>query len=155
MKKSLLSLFIAMILNSVFFISAYAISVDKTSANGFWTTISDEDNKPRSVVQIISRNGQLEGIILKVYAKPDDHELCIQCHGKLKNQPIIGLRILWDLIPSGDRSWASGKILDPKTGKVYKCKISLDKTGKKLSVRGYIGISLFGRTQTWIRHQQS
>lgn len=155
MKKILLSICTLITFNSFLFTNAYAESRDRVSAVGYWTTISDEDNKPRSVVEIINRQGRLEGRILKVYAKADDHDFCIHCTGKEKNKPIIGLRILWGLKSDGDRSWSGGKILDPKTGKVYKCKLSLSKTGKKLEVRGYIGISLFGRSQAWIRRHSA
>jgi len=66
----------------------------------------------------------------------------------LKGRPLIGLRILWDLQKGSDQ-WSGGKILDPDNGKIYKCSISLD--GKKLKVRGFIGFSLLGRTQYWLR----
>ena len=129
----------------------FAKNFDEKSPVGLWTTISDDDNKPRSMVQIKLNKGNLEGIIMKVYSKPDDHALCIHCQGNLKNKPIVGMRFMWGLKPSGELEWSGGKILVPKNGKTYKCKIALDKSGKKLSVRGYFGISLFGRTQTWIR----
>ena len=66
----------------------------------------------------------------------------------MKGRPLIGLRILWDLQKGSDQ-WSGGKILDPDNGKIYKCSISLD--GKKLKVRGFIGFSLLGRTQYWLR----
>lgn len=49
--------------------------------------------------------------------------------------------------------WDGGNILDPENGKVYKCKMSLEDGGQKLVVRGYIGVSLLGRSQTWVRAQ--
>lgn len=151
MKKFIQSLALIILTCCGFIVHFNAQAADDTSAIGYWTTISDEDHKPRSVVQIINHQGYLEGRILKVYAKEGDHDLCINCEGKLKNTPIIGLRFLWDMSPDGDKAWSGGKILDPKTGKTYKCKMSLTKDGKELSVRGYLGISLFGRTQIWVR----
>jgi len=118
---------------------------------GSWTTISDKTNKPRSIIKIKIINSILEAKIIKVFANKGDTGICSHCSGSLKNKPIKGLRIVWNMKPSGNRSWAGGKILDPKSGKIYKCNISIDKSGTKLFVRGYIGISLFGRSQTWLR----
>jgi len=57
--------------------------------------------------------------------------------------------ILWDMVKVGNK-WENGEILDPKSGKIYSCKIELD--GKdKLKVRGFMGVSILGRTQTWYK----
>ncbi|MEF9942731.1 MAG: DUF2147 domain-containing protein, partial [Burkholderiaceae bacterium] len=77
---------------------------------------------------------------------------CDQCSGARKDQPVIGMTILWGLKNEGDE-WTGGEILDPKNGKTYKAKAKLVDGGKKLEVRGFLGISLFGRTQTWVREQ--
>ena len=63
---------------------------------------------------------------------------------------MIGLRILWDLSKDGD-FWSGGSILDPANGKTYKCQLSVEDRGRKLKVRGFIGFSLLGRTQYWLR----
>ena len=69
-----------------------------------------------------------------------------------KDQPLIGLMILWSLKKNGDE-YAGGEILDPASGKVYKSKMRLIEGGKKLDVRGYVGVPMFGRTQTWLREE--
>ena len=68
---------------------------------------------------------------------------------KLRNRPIIGLHILEGFVPDGDNKYTDGKIYDPKNGKTYSCNITHN--GKTLSIRGYVGISLVGRTTTWER----
>ncbi len=68
----------------------------------------------------------------------------------LQNRPLQDLVILRDFEYDEDNVWTDGRIYDPKSGKDYKCKMTLTKD-KKLDVRGYIGISLFGRTETWTR----
>lgn len=119
---------------------------------GRWTTVDDETGKVRSVVQISQgRGGVLSGRILQVYKQAGDTGYCRKCPGSFKNKPVKGLRFMWGLKPDGERRWAGGKILDPKKGKIYKCKIELSQDGKRLNVRGYVGVSLFGRTQTWRR----
>ncbi|MGN8071844.1 DUF2147 domain-containing protein [Mucilaginibacter sp. SG564] len=68
---------------------------------------------------------------------------------KLRSRPIIGLHILEGFVPDGDDKYTDGKIYDPKNGKTYSCNITYK--GKTLSIRGYIGVSLFGRTTVWER----
>ncbi len=127
-------------------------AVDLSSPVGTWRTISDKDDLQRSLVQIWEHNGRLYGKITKVYPRPTDpKELkCELCEGSLKDAPTIGLRILWDLRKDDDQ-WVDGLILDPENGKTYKCFIELQDGGKKLKVRGFLGVSLLGRTQYWHR----
>lgn len=119
---------------------------------GRWTTIDDETKKPKSVISIYEENGKLFGKIEKLFREPneDQNPVCDKCEGALKNQPIIGMVIMRDL-KKDDDEWSGGTILDPGNGKTYKCKIAVEDGGKKLKVRGYIGLSLIGRTQRWVR----
>lgn len=122
------------------------------SAVGRWTTIDDETKKPKSVVLIWEENGKLFGKIEKLFREPNEEQnpLCDKCEGKLKDQPITGMTILRDL-KKDDDEWTGGTVLDPANGKTYKCKVAVEDGGKKLKVRGYIGLSLLGRTQYWVR----
>jgi uncharacterized protein (DUF2147 family) len=122
------------------------------SAVGRWTTIDDETKKPKSVVTIWEENGKLYGKIEKLFREPNEEQnpLCDKCEGALKNKPIIGMTILRDLKKDGSE-WSGGSILDPANGKTYKATIAIEDGGKKLKLRGYIGISLLGRTQYWMR----
>jgi len=119
---------------------------------GRWTTIDDETKKPKSVITIYEEGGKLFGKIEKLFRAPDEEQnpLCDKCEGALKNQPITGMVILRDLKKDGDE-WSGGTILDPANGKTYKCKLAVEDGGKKLKVRGFIGIALLGRTQYWVR----
>lgn len=125
---------------------------EANAAVGRWTTIDDETKKPRSVIAIYEENGKLYGKIEKLFREPKEEQnpLCDKCEGSLKDQPIIGMTILRDL-KKDDDEWSGGKILDPANGKTYKCKIAVEDGGKKLKVRGYVGMSLLGRTQYWVR----
>lgn len=118
---------------------------------GVWTTISDKDNKPRAVVVVTKRKGVFYGKIRKVYKRPGDTGRCVKCPPPFKDKKVAGMQIMWGVKKTGKNRWSGGKILDSKTGKIYKVKLSLSDGGKRLKVRGYIGFSLLGRTQTWIR----
>jgi uncharacterized protein (DUF2147 family) len=122
------------------------------SATGRWTTIDDATKKPKSVVTIWEENGKLYGKIEKLFREPKEEQnpVCDKCEGALKNQPIIGMTILRDLKKDGSE-WTGGTILDPANGKTYNCIIALEDGGKKLKLRGFIGVPLLGRTQYWVR----
>jgi uncharacterized protein (DUF2147 family) len=128
---------------------------DTPSPAGLWRTIDDKTKQPRSLVRIVEVNGTYEGRVEKILNRqPDDdpESLCRECKGERKDKPVIGMTILWNLRKDGDH-FGGGEILDPKNGKVYRCKMEVIEGGAKLNVRGFIGVSLIGRTQTWIREQ--
>lgn len=119
---------------------------------GTWTTIDDSTHKPKSIVQIVDNNGELQGHVVKILQSDEGPDpKCVKCEGERKNQPIQGMMILWGVTRAGDNSWDGGKILDPTNGKTYKVKLSMKDGGQKLDVHGYIGFSLFGRSQIWER----
>ncbi|KTD35881.1 putative signal peptide protein [Legionella nautarum] len=119
------------------------------SPAGTWTSIDDATGKKRVVVNFKVSGKTLSGTIVKVFPQPGDTGICSKCPGSLKNKPTQGLRIIWGLKDRGNGVWEDGKILDPKSGKIYHAKITLE--GNKLYVRGYIGIPALGRTQIWVR----
>lgn len=126
-------------------------AASKNSPVGTWTTVSDETGKNRAVVRISERGGVLYGTILKVFKAPGDKDKCVKCPGRFKNKKIVGLQFLWGVKKTGANEWSGGRILDAKKGKIYRVKLSLADGGRSLKVRGYIGFSLLGRTQTWHR----
>ena len=119
---------------------------------GSWTTIDDETGKPKSVVEIYeARDGTLAGRVDKILQSdrgPDP--MCDKCTGANKGKPVKGMVILWGVKQKGN-TWEGGKILDPASGKVYSVKVTPTEGGSKLEVRGFMGFSLLGRTQTWVR----
>jgi len=125
---------------------------DSASPVGLWKTIDDETGEVKSLVRISEENGSLVGTIDKIFPKPgkDLNPVCDKCPGEKKDQRLLGMGILWGLTKDGEE-WSGGFILDPKNGKIYKCKIKLEGAGGTLTVRGYIGFSLLGRSQTWVR----
>lgn len=129
-------------------------SADMESPAGVWKTIDDKTGKERSLVRVVDNNGVFEGKVEKIFEQPGDdpNHLCKKCEGERKDRPIIGMTFLWGLKKDGDL-YSGGEILDPKNGKIYRAKMKMIEGGRKLEVRGYIGLSLFGRSQTWIRQE--
>ena len=118
---------------------------------GKWKTISDETGKETGILEIKEENGFITAKIIELLDANPPNPICTKCIGKQKNQPVIGLAIITGLKKSKDAFWSGGEILDPKSGKFYKCFIEVLDNGNTLKVRGYIGFSLLGRTQYWYR----
>lgn len=121
---------------------------------GKWKTIDDETSKAKSIVEIYkSSDGLYYGKIIKLFLEPKDdpNPKCEKCSGDMRNKPLVGLVILKKLKKTESNLWEKGEITDPANGETYDCKASLEKGNLKL--RGFIGISLFGRTQTWLPYK--
>jgi len=119
---------------------------------GIWRVIGDSTNEAEALVRVSERNGFYEGQIVKIFPRPGvaPDAICELCPAPLRNKPVQGLTILTGLRQDGDK-YTGGEILDPDSGEIYRCQITLSADNRKLQVRGFIGISLFGRTQTWLR----
>jgi uncharacterized protein (DUF2147 family) len=131
----------------IFLLFAAKMGVSQ-SITGKWKTIDDNSGEERSVVEIFEQNGKFYGKILKIFRKPgeDPDPICDECpeDDPRYNKKIIGMEIIKEMKKSGSE-YSDGNILDPESGKVYRCKIWLE--GQELKVRGYWGP--FYRTQTW------
>jgi uncharacterized protein (DUF2147 family) len=123
-----------------------------TTPVGTWETIDDHTGQPKALVQITQQaDGTLSGKVIKGLEPHDDPtRRCTECSDERKNQLMLGMTIIDGLKQDKD-TWDGGHILDPENGKIYRCKMHLEDNGKTLVVRGYIGISLLGRSQTWHR----
>ncbi len=133
---------------------AVQIAAAQNSPAGLWKTIDDKTGKVKSLVRIQEAGGEFQGKIEKLFrdADQDQNPKCDKCEGSNKDLPLIGLTILFNIKKDGDE-YSGGKILDPANGKLYSSKLKLIDSNKKLEVRGYIGMPMFGRTQTWLREE--
>lgn len=113
---------------------------------GKWKTIDDETKQAKSIVEIWKKSdGKYYGKVSQLLIKPANPN-CVGCKDDRKGKPILGMEIIRGLEKDG-AEFTDGTITDPKTGKTYKCTIT--RTGDKLNVRGYMGVSILGRTQVW------
>lgn len=118
---------------------------------GKWNSFDEQTNKKESVIEVYEKDGKAYAKIVEILDPERKTATCIECKGDRKDQPILGMDILTGLKKKKDE-WSGGKILDPKNGKEYKCYIKL-LDNNTLKLRGYIGISLLGRTAIWKRAQ--
>ena len=127
------------------------LRADEPSAAGMWAQI-DEHDRVGGWFLIFEHDGFYEGAIAKMFFKPgeDQNPICSRCKGDLKNAPSLGLTIIKGM-QRKDLIYENGTILDPRNGLVYRAKMTLSPDGQQLTLRGYLGIALFGRSQAWKR----
>jgi uncharacterized protein (DUF2147 family) len=127
----------------------FALSIQAQSVIGKWKTIDDETGEAKSIVEIYEKSGKVYGKVVEILRADHKKDVCAKCEGSDKNKSILGLNIINGLKKDGDE-YSGGTIFDPTNGKKYKCYITLE-SADKLKLRGYIGISIMGRTQYWTR----
>lgn len=116
-----------------------------------WKTIDDKTKQPRAVVKFTEqKNGVLTASIQSILT-PGEENACSKCEGPYHNKSLKGLTIVRGLKNAGGTKYDEGTILDPKNGKTYSLKGELTSGGKKLELRGYLGVAVLGRNQTWVR----
>lgn len=124
---------------------------------GTWQQINDKTGSPKALIEIRQdSNGTYAGKIVKVTPRPGytPQKTCNKCPAPYTNQPILGMDVLTGLKQVGDSvNYEKGRVIDPLTGKIYDAKVRLSSNGKRLTLRGYVGVSALGRSQTWIRQE--
>ena len=120
---------------------------------GSWHTVDDATKEIKSLVVISESGGVLKGHIEKLLRKQaDQNAVCDKCSDDRKGQKILGMEIIRGAKKAdGKNVWEGGEVLDPESGSIYSARLTPIEGGQKLEMRGFVGISLFGRTQTWIR----
>ena len=121
---------------------------------GLWQSIDDKTGAPKALVEIRKEaDNTYAGKVVKLTPRAGytPKETCVDCPAPYTNKPIIGLDVVTGLKSTDGLNYTSGRILDPNTGKLYSLKAKLSSNGKRLHLRGYLGVSALGRNQIWIR----
>jgi uncharacterized protein (DUF2147 family) len=118
-------------------------AADLNSPIGLWKT-------ERGLVRVYESQGALFARIERSFTPGDETRLCTACKDDRKDQPIVGLVVMRN-VKYADGSYEGGDILDTQSGSVYRCKLAVDQSGSRLTIRGFIGMALFGRTVVWSR----
>ena len=139
---------------SALLLSAMTSLAFANDITGLWQTIDDKTGAPKGQVEIRQEaNGTYVGKIVKITPRLGytPKEICVDCPAPYTNKPILGMDVLTGLKQGQGSNYVNGRILDPNTGKIYSMKAKLSANGKRLHLRGYVGVSVLGRNQIWIR----
>ena len=132
----------------IVFLTMIFVPVQAQSVIGKWKNTNDK-GKVNSIIEIYEKENKIYGKVEKIMKEEDRDRVCTKCEGDLKNEPVEGMELMQGLEKDGDR-YVGGTIVNPKTGKEYRCKIWLkDDNPDILKVRGYV--TLFYKTKEWHR----
>ena len=135
------------------FFSHLAFAAD---LSGTWRSIDDKTGSAKAILEIReTAAGIYSAKIIKITPRPSytPRETCVSCPAPYTNKPILGLDVLTGLKDAGNHNFTQGKLIDPLSGNIYNTKAKLSANNKRLTLRGYVGVSALGRSQTWIRQE--
>ena len=123
---------------------------------GVWRGIDDKTGFTKGVVEITKdKNGVYTGTIIEIVPRPGytPKTICTGCPPPYANQPLLGMQVITNMKPDpkNPNEFSGGTVLDPVSGKLYKSRLKLSSSGDRLTVRGFVGIEVIGRSQIWIR----
>ncbi|WP_081620804.1 DUF2147 domain-containing protein [Methylophilus methylotrophus] len=134
---------------SILFLSATSFVYASNTPEGLWKA-HDDKGMPTGYIRVKGVDGVYTGVIEKGLETDREDKYCHACKDERKGQKLVGMTMMKNVKANGD-AYEGDEILDPFSGNTYRVKLQLKNAGNVMEVRGFIGLSLFGRTQVWQR----
>lgn len=122
--------------------------------SGHWRAIDAETETAYAVIEFVqAADGTFSGFVRTLLQGPEQPapaQTCDKCTGARKGAPVVGMEVIWNLRPDGER-FVDGSVIDPDSGRIFRCRVRVIDRGERMDLTVYERFAIFGFTERWVR----